>query len=240
MPRKLLYFVIASFVFHILLFSVFATNDFWFDHQSVRESALWSGGLGDGRVVQDAVLIDISNPNEFKTIADQNLMQTLPEAKPEQQEASEQKSVTSATKTQNANAKKKKQNAEKQKQSQDSAGSGTKSTSFGIGNSDTPAGGVGSGLDRFGPEETRKVLAKIRKQIMKNKTYPAAAKKENQEGVVKVAFRILPSGDLAFVKVIKSSGHALLDDSAVTTIKKSVPLPFFPKPISLDLEYRLR
>lgn len=114
--------------------------------------------------------------------------------------------------------------------------------SRGTGSSDTPAGGVGEGLDAEGfiSESAPNVLAQIRKKIMQNKTYPLMAKHQGWTGIVKVAFQVTKSGELKFVRIEDSSGYAVLDEAAVQTVKKAAPLPYYPGVIALALEYQLR
>jgi TonB family protein len=113
---------------------------------------------------------------------------------------------------------------------------------FGSGASDTPAGGSGAGLDNDGEVSVLapSILASIRKKIMKKKRYPLLAKEQGLSGVVTLNFQTNKAGQLDYIKVTKSSGHNSLDLAAINSVKKAVPLPHYPEPIALALEYRLQ
>ena len=67
----------------------------------------------------------------------------------------------------------------------------------------------------------------LRKIIAEKIAYPFFARELNQQGHLFVSFLIREDGNVADVKIVKSSGYALLDRNAVATVKKSAP---FPKP----------
>ncbi len=50
--------------------------------------------------------------------------------------------------------------------------------------------------------------------------YPWVAKKNKLEGELLLKVEVLPSGNVGEVVLIDSSGHEILDDAAITTIKK--------------------
>lgn len=81
----------------------------------------------------------------------------------------------------------------------------------------------------------------IRDAIMKNLSYPLIARKMGWSGKVTISFVICESGDAEDIKIIESSGFAILDKNAVETVKKVLP---FPKPplraeIIIPVVYRL-
>jgi protein TonB len=67
------------------------------------------------------------------------------------------------------------------------------------------------------------LLAYIKDFIEKNLVYPTMARRRNVEGVVGVHFEIERSGGLAAVTVERSSGSSILDNAAVSLIKKMQP-----------------
>jgi protein TonB len=77
-------------------------------------------------------------------------------------------------------------------------------------------GGIGATTDN-GYEA---MLAYIKDFIDKNLVYPAMARRRNIEGVVGVYFEIEESGELVSVMVNHSSGSSILDNAALTLIKK--------------------
>ena len=51
------------------------------------------------------------------------------------------------------------------------------------------------------------------------------AKRRRYEGTVRLELEVLETGDVGEIKILDSSGHAVLDRSAVKTVKKWT---FFP------------
>lgn len=76
-------------------------------------------------------------------------------------------------------------------------------------------------------------FAYIRVLIMRRISYPAVARKLNLSGTVLVSFRVLDDGRAEGVKVLKSSGFAMLDRNAVESVIKAQPFP--PPPVSAEL-----
>ena len=100
-------------------------------------------------------------------------------------------------------------------------------------------GGTGDGLGGYnGPgrgrsseslknQYLREHFAYIRDLILKNITYPPPAKKIGWQGKVLVSFIIMEDGRVTNIKIVKSSGHAVLDRNVLETIREVQP---FPKP----------
>jgi protein TonB len=72
--------------------------------------------------------------------------------------------------------------------------------------------------------EYEALLAYIKEFINKNLAYPPMARRRNIEGVVGVYFEIGESGEVVSVVVNHSSGSSMLDNAAVSLIKKIRPL----------------
>jgi len=81
----------------------------------------------------------------------------------------------------------------------------------------------------------------IMDDIQKNISYPRLARKMGWEGKVVVSFVICEDGTVVNIKIVKSSGFALLDKNAVESIKKAVPFPSPPVRAELvvPVSYRL-
>lgn len=85
-------------------------------------------------------------------------------------------------------------------------------------------------------------LEKIRKYIMENIKYPYIARKMRWQG--KVIVEIVLSGNgCEHIKLVKSSGHRILDKNALETVSKVCGK--FPKPqrkvsVKVPISYRLR
>ena len=66
-------------------------------------------------------------------------------------------------------------------------------------------------------------IAGLRKRILERKIYPQAARRRNIEGVVLIFLELDKSGELFELRVIRSSGSKILDNAAISLIKKVVP-----------------
>lgn len=65
-------------------------------------------------------------------------------------------------------------------------------------------------------------------RLLKYKRYPNRARFKRQEGVVHVEFTINMQGNVLNKKIVKSSGHALLDQEVLNLIDRAQPLPTPP------------
>ena len=106
------------------------------------------------------------------------------------------------------------------------------------GNSGNDGLGIGTGFDATGAQKAT-LLAQIRQKIFARKDYPLIARENGDTGSVRLEFSINSDGSLKDVHLIKSSGVPLLDKAALASVKRAVPLPYFPEPIALTLEYTL-
>lgn len=73
----------------------------------------------------------------------------------------------------------------------------------------------------------------VQETILKKVSYPMEAQRANLSGEVVVSLHLLSSGQLVNVVVSQSSGHKLLDNAAVFTVKRLAPYPAFPKSLLL-------
>jgi protein TonB len=77
------------------------------------------------------------------------------------------------------------------------------------------------------PDETDSLYAEsisdLRKRILEQKIYPQAARRRNIEGVVLIFLELDRTGELIELRVIRSSGSKILDNAALSLIKKVVP-----------------
>jgi protein TonB len=81
----------------------------------------------------------------------------------------------------------------------------------------------------------------IRDLIVKHLDYPPIAKKLGWHGAVTVSFIILETGQVENIKILQRSGHEILDENVVATVRKVQP---FPRPpvkaeIIIPVTYRL-
>jgi protein TonB len=61
-----------------------------------------------------------------------------------------------------------------------------------------------------------------------NLNYPAAARRDQLYGSLRLLVAITPDGDLKEVRVLDSSGYAILDDAAVRIVQLAAPFAPFP------------
>ncbi|MDR0759330.1 MAG: TonB family protein [Treponema sp.] len=72
--------------------------------------------------------------------------------------------------------------------------------------------------------EYEALLAYIKEFINQNLVYPPMARRRNIQGIVSVYFDIEKNGQFVSVSVSRSSGSSILDNAAVSLIKKIPPL----------------
>ncbi|HUN13184.1 MAG TPA: energy transducer TonB [Rhabdaerophilum sp.] len=77
-------------------------------------------------------------------------------------------------------------------------------------------------------EWQRKIFA----QVVRHKRYPEAARAKRLTGETLLAFRIDRQGQVSDLRVLRSSGSAVLDKAAVAVIERANPLP--PPPAQLS------
>lgn len=73
----------------------------------------------------------------------------------------------------------------------------------------------------------------IQDTILGNVSYPLEAQRANLSGTVVLSLHLLSNGQLVNVVVSQSSGHQLLDNAAVFTVKRLAPYPVFTKGLTL-------
>jgi protein TonB len=93
----------------------------------------------------------------------------------------------------------------------------------------TPSAGAPSAASRASEADWHGLL---RSQLLRNKRYPSAAASNHETGSVVVSFTLDRSGRLVSRNVVRSSGHASLDQEALATVERSQPLPSPPAGIS--------
>lgn len=95
----------------------------------------------------------------------------------------------------------------------------------------------GAGSDAAGFSQN--AYAALRQKIYRNRFYPTKAKQNGYEGSVKVYFQTLKDGSLKDLKILKSSGFSILDEAALTAVKRSAPLNVTGQKLALVIEYGL-
>jgi TonB family protein len=83
------------------------------------------------------------------------------------------------------------------------------------------------------------ILTKIRTKIERAKYYPAEARKQKLTGRPVVRFTIDENGAISSAELTKTSGSNLLDDAALSTVRRAAPLPCYSEPIVIAIKYSL-
>lgn len=72
----------------------------------------------------------------------------------------------------------------------------------------------------------------VKQRIEAMRRYPSWAKRQGVEGVSYIMFDLLPDGTARNVKIVRSSGSGILDEEALSTVKRASP--FRPIPVKLS------
>jgi protein TonB len=78
-----------------------------------------------------------------------------------------------------------------------------------------------------GGGRTRYTFEYIRRLILNNLRFPAPARKMGLTGTIVVSFLLKEDGQVENIAIVSGSGHEILDNSVITTIRRIAP---FPKP----------
>ncbi len=108
-----------------------------------------------------------------------------------------------------------------------------------------PAGptGPGQGFGPAGPGSgeggTHAILSEIRARIERAKRYPLMARRMNIEGVSHVRFAIDASGQPQGLALKASSGSSVLDEEALSTIRRAAPFPAYEEPLEIGIRFEI-
>jgi TonB family protein len=102
----------------------------------------------------------------------------------------------------------------------------------------TSASGAGrnSGIGTISAEQ----WAVIESQIERAKNYPRFARERGIQGVVRVRFKLKPSGDVDQVEIASSSGFDVLDAASVKTVYRASPMPYVNGWLEVPMTYVLK
>jgi TonB family protein len=82
--------------------------------------------------------------------------------------------------------------------------------------------------------------AAIESQIERSKNYPRMARERGIQGVVRVRFKLKPSGDVDQVEIAKSSGYDVLDAASIKTVYRASPMPYVNGWMEVPMTYVLK
>jgi len=74
----------------------------------------------------------------------------------------------------------------------------------------------------------------IKERLLKNWQYPPIAREQLLEGKLLLVFSLISSGKLKGIRLVKQSGHRVLDEEAVGAIRASAPFPPFPEQVKVS------
>lgn len=77
---------------------------------------------------------------------------------------------------------------------------------------------------------------RARVEAIGNKNYPQLARQKKIYGHVRLMVSLLASGQVREIKVLKSSGHAILDQAALQSVRLAAPFQPFPAAIRQDTD----
>lgn len=96
-------------------------------------------------------------------------------------------------------------------------------------------------------EQTRRIRSKVAERLTEYFHYPRLAQRQGWEGRVVLAFEVRPDGSVSHVRVIDSSGRAILDEAAREALQRVERVPGIadeslraPVALELPVTYRLR
>ncbi|HOO89544.1 MAG TPA: TonB family protein, partial [Syntrophales bacterium] len=104
------------------------------------------------------------------------------------------------------------------------------------------AGGAIGGREAADRRYVNDHFAYIRNKILRNVTYPDAARRMGWQGRVILSFIIMADGSVRALEVVQSSGFAMLDRNAVEAVHDTAP---FPRPpcearLVIPVSYQLK
>jgi TonB family protein len=98
---------------------------------------------------------------------------------------------------------------------------------------------VGEGHEQTG-EISLEQWQFVHSALEKVKTYPRIARERGVEGVVLVRFKVLPTGEIEKVDIVKSSGSDILDTASVRTVYRAAPMPYVNGWVEVPMSYVLK
>lgn len=82
--------------------------------------------------------------------------------------------------------------------------------------------------------------ARVASHLERRKRYPAAAKRQGQQGTAQVRFTIDGSGHVQSVSLVRSSGVAALDEEVVALVRRASPVPAPPPGVNRTIVVPIR
>lgn len=93
---------------------------------------------------------------------------------------------------------------------------------------------------QYGTAEDAALRQVIRAALQANLVYPYIARKKRMEGSVTVSFRINQTGNPEAIRILKGSGHSILDAAARDTVVKASPFPARNNSVKVPITFTLK
>lgn len=90
-------------------------------------------------------------------------------------------------------------------------------------------GRVGGGKGIGNPNAFNAYTSQIRRRLERYKKYPPSAQSQKLQGTATVSFTVSRNGALSAPRLVKSSGHKVLDEEVMALLRRASPMPAFPK-----------
>jgi TonB family protein len=118
----------------------------------------------------------------------------------------------------------------------DNVGSGPAAAGQGEGSGSNIANSADDLAGALSPEQWQQLHSALEQA----KTYPRLARERGIEGTVLVRFKVLPSGTVETVNIVRSSGASILDEASVKTVYRAGPMPFVNGWVEVPMIYVLK
>lgn len=82
------------------------------------------------------------------------------------------------------------------------------------------------------PAAEANYYAQLSRYLAQHKRYPMAARRQRREGVAEVEFTLNRQGQVLNARIVRSSGHAMLDQEVLEMLTRAAPMPSFPSSIN--------
>jgi periplasmic protein TonB len=106
-----------------------------------------------------------------------------------------------------------------------------------------PAPATAQQVKAAAPKVEASWTTSLMRQLQRAKRYPASAQAHKEEGTVLLSFSIDRNGHVLAHSIVRSSGHAALDNEVLDMIMRAQPLPPFPESMTqaqIDLTVPIR
>jgi len=82
------------------------------------------------------------------------------------------------------------------------------------------------------PAAEANYYAQLSRYLAQHKRYPMAARRQRREGVAEVEFTINRQGQVLNARIVRSSGHTMLDQEVLEMLTRAAPMPSFTSSIN--------